>query len=175
MLCLEFCFYLIIKGEVGAPMPYDELARIGFRRLQRVVDEFRREEYQAVETLVEEATEQFAQTAFRLHDGLVVPHDDGLAKQAECAQQHNEFETFVVGGVDGVETLAAGEHTPRRIERSLQSGEFVMRRTVIHHIDAVVGKVARSVEEMRRELALRHATEAILYVLRMVEINLHNM
>ena len=156
-------------------MPHDELARIGFRRLLRVVDEFRREEYQAVETFVEEATKQFAQTALRLNDGLVVPHDDGLAEQAECAQQHNEFETFVVGGVDGVETLAAGEHTPRRIDRSLQSGEFVLRRAVIHHVDAVVGKVARSVEEMRRELALRHATEAILYVLRMVEINLHNM
>lgn len=156
-------------------MPYDELARIGFRRLKRVVDEFLREENQAVEAFVEEATEQFAKSAFRLHYGLVVPHDDGLAEQAECAQQHNEFETFVVGGVDGVETLAAGEHTPRRIERSLQSGEFVLRRAVIHHVDAVVGKVARSVEKMRWELALRHATEAILYVLRMVEINLHNM
>ena len=156
-------------------MPYDELARIGFRRLQRVVNKFLREEYKAVETFVEETTEQFAQTALRLNDGLVVPHDDGLAEQAECAQQHNEFETFVVGGVDGVETLAACEHTPRRIERSLQSGEFVLRRAVIHHVDAVVGKVARSVEKMRRELALRHATEAILYVLRMVEINLHNM
>ena len=156
-------------------MPYDELARIGFRRLKRVVDKFLREEYQAVETFVEKATEQFAKSALRLHDGLMMPHDDWLAEQAERTQQHNKFETFVVGGVDGVETLAAGEHTPRRIERSLQSGEFVLRRAVIHHVDAVVGKVARSVEEMRRKLTLRHATEAILYVLRMVEINLHNV
>ena len=80
-----------------------------------------------------------------------------------------------MGGVESVEMFATREHTPRRIKRSLQSGEFVFRRTVVYHVDAVVGKVARSVEKMRRELALRHATEAILYVLRMVEINLHNM
>ena len=105
----------------------------------------------------------------------MVPHDDGLAEQAEGTQQHHKFESFVVGGVKSVVVLATREHTPRRIDRSLQSGEFVLRRAVIHHVDAVVGKVARSVEKMRRELALRHATEAILYVLRMVEINLHNM
>ena len=154
-------------------MPYDEFLGVGFRSLQRVVDEFLREEYQAVETFVEEATEQFAQTALRLHDGLMVPHDDGLAEQTEGTQQHHKFESFIVGGVESVVAFAAGEHTPRRVERSLQSGEFVLRRTVVDHVDAVVGKVARSVEKVRRKLALRHATEAILYVLRMVEINLH--
>ena len=126
-------------------MSYDEFPGIGFRRLQRVVDEFRREEYQAVETFVEEATEQFAKSALRLHDGLMVPHDDWLAEQTERTQQHDEFETFIVGGVESVEMFAAREHTPRRIERSLQSGEFVLRRAVIHHVDTVVGKVARSV------------------------------
>ena len=158
MLRFEFSFYLIIKGEVGAPMSHDEFSGIGFRRLKRVVDKFLREEYQAVETFVEKATEQFAKSALRLHDWLMVPHDDWLAKQTERTQQHNKFETFVVGGIESVEMLAAGEHTPRRIERSLQSGEFVFRRTVVYHVDAVVGKVARSVEKMRRELTLRHAT-----------------
>ena len=78
-----------------------------------------------------------------------------------------------MGGVESVVVFATREHTPRCVERSLQSGEFVLRRTVVDHVDAVVGKVARSVEKVRRKLALRHATEAILYVLRMVEINLH--
>ena len=154
-------------------MPNDEFAWVGFRSLQRVVDEFLREENQAVKAFVEEAAEQFAQATLRLHDGLMVPHDDGLAEQAEDTQQHHKFESFVVGGVESIVVLATREHTPRCVERSLQSGEFVLRRTVVDHVDAVVDKVARSVEKVRRKFALRHATEAILYVLRMVEINLH--
>src|SRR3712207_1552951 len=102
----------------------------------------------------------------------MVPHYDRLAVEVQGTQEDEQLQSPIVGGKDGIYMLPAREHAPCVAQHHTPSGQSEPR-LVPHHVDAMLTKACCSIEKMRRKLARLHPPPYILYVLRMVEINLH--
>ena len=88
-------------------------------------------------------------------------------------KRRRALESLVVSGVNGVEMLAASQHTPCRQQGSGKARMGLARRAMEDDADAVLLQMAGSIEEMRGKLPVSHSAEAVLYVLSMVEVDLH--
>ena len=74
------------------------------------------EEYQLVETTVEELSNVLTQSALCLHDGLMVPTDDGLAEKSEGTKKDNKLQSTESRGIDGIILPIVAEQLPSRVE-----------------------------------------------------------
>ena len=162
----------VVVVEVGTPVHHLHAFLACLAALERLLYELFAEEEHVVDAAVEHLCHHLAQTAVGLHYGLMMPQDDGVAVEVECAQEYDEFEAIPVGGIDGVDMLTACEHTPCHIYHEVCAALYVLV-FVHHHIDAVALEVGGSVEEMARKLTCLPLFVDALQVLSMVKINFH--
>ena len=143
---------------------------VSFRRAKAVVHQLLGEENHVVHAPIEQACQGFSQRIPGLDDGLVVPHDDGMAVEMQGAKEDDGLDAVGMCGVKQVERLAASEHFPRRDERVPQP--FVgMSLSVPDDVNAVVPQLQGAVEEMRRERSLFPFADDEPDVLGVIEVN----
>ena len=140
--------------------------------MERVIHQFLREEYHAVESPIEQSAETLTHKTLGGDHGLVVPYHHGAAEQTQRAQKDYELESPVMGGIHGVETLARGEYEPCVAEHHAPSGQ-TGARAVPDYAYAVCLQSGGSVKEMCRKLSRLHPSADVCDVLSVIEIYLH--
>ena len=91
--------------------------------MQRVIDEFLREEEHVVDATIIKSAKPFSPQSLRRDDGLVMPYDYGLAIEPERTEKDYGFNTAIMCGIDDVEMFMAGKYLPCIAKHHLPSGQ----------------------------------------------------
>ena len=102
----------------------------------------------------------------------MMPYHDRAAEQTQGTQKDDEFESAIMRGIHGIETLARGEYEPGVAQHHAPARQ-TGTRTVPYHLDAVGRQSCRSVKEMSRKLSRLHPFADVCDVLCVIEIYFH--
>lgn len=144
---------VVIKGKVGTPVDELQLVRGNLAGGKRIRYQSATEKKHLVDAPVEKAGESFAQWVGRAADGCVMPHDYGLAVEAECAQQDNQLQSAEGSAIDGAEFFPAEKNFLCSIKHQFHArGKCFVR--VHHRVDAVVFQQWQAIKDVSREAEL---------------------